>query len=140
MTFLRLIALMMVIFVLIVPPILIGEPGPGTMSGWSVTSMLLALSLTVASFLYIATAGDRMRRRGYERMLGALLMLIPMGGGLTLLASRHDPLQLFSSGILFALSLFLFIGVVFPSLVQRQRPMRRRDHHDTIVSSLHRPL
>lgn len=125
---LRLFAMMMAIFVLIVPPIFLSEPGHANMAGWTVTALLLGFSVAAASFLYIAMAGDRMRRRGRERMLGALLLLIPMGGGMSLLASRHDVVQLCTGGLLLALSFLLFLGLMFPSMIQRQTRMRQREH------------
>lgn len=136
---LRLFAMLMAFFVLIVPPIFLSEPGHGHMAGWTVTSLLLGFSVAAASFLYVAMAGDRMRRRGRERMLGALLLLIPMGGGLSLLASRHDAVQLCTGGILLALSILLFLGIMFPSMVQRQTKMRRREHaHGSLAPLQHR--
>lgn len=124
---LRLLSVLAGFLVLIVPAVVLADAGLAGMSATKAAAALLGTALVSASFVYIGAAGDRMRRSARARMLGALLLAVPIAGSLGLLATRHDEAALWSSGVLLAFSLVLFLCFVFPSVERRQRPMRRRE-------------
>lgn len=124
---LRLLSVLAGFLVLIVPAVVLADAGLAGMSATKAAAALLGMALVSASFVYIGAAGDRMRRSARARMLGALLLVVPIAGGLGLLATRHDAAVLWCSGALLTFSLVLFLGFVFPSVERRQRPMRRRE-------------
>jgi hypothetical protein len=123
---LRLLSLLAGAVVLILPSVLLANASAG-MPGTTVAAALLGVALVSASFIYVALAGDRMRRSAGARMLGALLLAVPIVGSLVLMASRKDPMLLWGSGALLAFSLVLFLSFVFPAAERRQRPMRQRE-------------
>ena len=123
---LRLLALLAGAVVLVAPAVVLADASAG-MPGTTVAAALLGVALVSASFIYIAMAGDRMRRNPRARMLGALLLAVPIAGSLMLMASHKEPTLLWASGSLLVFSLVLFLGFVFPAVEHRQRPMRRRE-------------
>jgi hypothetical protein len=124
---LRLLSVLAGFLVLIVPAVVLADAGLAGMSATKAAAALLGMALVSASFVYIGAAGDRMRRSARARMLGALLLAVPIAGSLGLLATRHDVAVLWCSGVVLTFSLVLFLGFVFPSVERRQRPMRRRE-------------
>jgi hypothetical protein len=124
---LRLLSILAGFLVLIVPAVLLADAGLGGMPGMTAIAALGGLALVSGSFIYIGMAGDRMRRNGRARMLGALLLAVPIAGSLVVMASRKDANLLWGSGALLAFSLMLFLVFVFPAVERRQRPMRRRE-------------
>jgi RsiW-degrading membrane proteinase PrsW (M82 family) len=116
--------------VLIASPVVLDPAGHG-LPGWFALGGLLAVALMAASFLYVATVAPRLPRRPHERKLASLLLLVPAAGGLAMLATRQDPIQLMSSGVLVAFTVFLQIGVLFPdALGLEQRRLRRRTRRE----------
>lgn len=127
---LRLLSLLASFLVLFLPTVLMADPSVADLSGRTVIAGLAGMGLVSASFVYIGVAGDRMRRNPLERVLGAVLLAVPIAGSLALLVSRKESGVLWGSGILLVFSLMLFLGFVFPAGERRQRPMRRRERQD----------
>ena len=131
MIFMRLLALLAGSLVLILPPIVVaGNAHPG-MPGWIAVGGLAGLALVALSFLYVAALGDRMRRSGHARALGALLLLIPAAAAISMLATRTDPGLLWGSGTLLSFTVLMYLSFVFPVAPdRRQRPMRERERRE----------
>ena len=128
MILLRLLALLAGGLVFILPPMVLANSEHAGLPGWVAIGSLAGLALVALSFLYIAALGDRMRRSGYARVLGGLLLMIPAASGITMLATRTDPALLWASGLLVSFTMLLFISFVYPAAPdRRQRPMRRRE-------------
>jgi hypothetical protein len=86
------------------------------------------------SFLYIAALGDRMRRPGNVRTVGALLLLVPAAAGIAMLATRNDPALLWGAGILLSFTVLLYLSFVFQGTQdRRQRPMRLRERSEPML-------
>lgn len=125
---LRLLALLAGGLVLVLPPMVVAGHSLPDLPAWVAVGGLAGLALVALSFLYIAALGGRMRRSAHMRVLGGLLLMIPLAGGVTVLATRNDPALLWSSGLMVSFTVLLFISFVFPASVdRRQRPMRRRE-------------
>ena len=125
---LRLIALLAAGMVLILPPMVAADTGHAGMPGWVAVGGLAGLALVALSFFYIAVLGDRMRRSGHARTLGALLLMIPAAAGVTMLTTRTEVPLLSGAGLLLSFTAILFVSFVYPAIPdRRQRPMRRRE-------------
>lgn len=133
---LRMLALLAGFLVLILPTAVLADAHTAGMPGTTAIAGLGALALVSASFVYVGMAGDRMRRSARARMLGAVLLAIPMLGSLVLLATFKDVKLLCGSGALLVFSLLLFMGFVFPAAGRRQRPMRRRERQEPTLLKL----
>jgi hypothetical protein len=93
------------------------------------------MSLVSGSFLYIALLGSRMRRSVVLRILGGLLLILPMAASLAVLLTRTQEDMLLAGGLLLAASVLMFISFVFPGIPDgRQRPMRKRERQEPAVS------
>jgi hypothetical protein len=135
MIFLRLLALFAGALVLILPPIAVAEANRTGMPAWIAVGSLAGLSLAALSFLYVAALANRMRRSAQVRMLGGLLLMIPIVGGITMLATRTDEALLWGSALLVSFSVMLFITFVYPAgPYRRQRPMRRRERSEPVLA------
>jgi len=134
---LRLIALLAAGLVLIVPPLVAAETSHAGMSGWVALGGLTGLALVALSFFYIAALGNRMRRSGFVRTLGGLLLLIPAAAGVATLATRTDAPLLWGSGLLLSFTVVLFVSFVYPATPERrQRPMRQRERSERLEPAL----
>lgn len=127
---LRLLSLLAGFLVLILPAIVLADSGTAGLPGMKVVAGLAAMTVVSASFVYIAFAGERMRRHARERALGAVLLAVPIAGSLFLLATRKEPGILWTGGILLVFCLVLFMGFVVSPRESRQRPMRRRERQE----------
>ncbi len=135
MIFLRLLALVAGTLVLILPPMVVAQSANASMPAWIAIGGLAGLALVALSYLYVAVFADRMRRSGHYRMLGGLLLLIPIAVGVTTLATRTDADLLIGSAILLAFTVLLFITFVYPAASgRRQRPMRRRERSEPVLA------
>ena len=130
---LRMLSFLAGALVLVLPPILLGNPDAGGWPVLTVAGFLLGLAVMSASFIYAGLMGERMRQKGRERSLGSLLLAVPISGGLVLLASSKSEVQLWSSGALLAVSLLLFLSFIYPGLDRRRRPMRRRERSEPLL-------
>jgi hypothetical protein len=125
---LRLIALLAAGMILILPPLAAADAAQAGLPGWVAIRGLAGVALVSLSFLYIAALGDRMRRSLHVRLLGALLLMIPAGVGIALLATHTDAPMLWGAGLLLSFTAVLFVSFVYPATPdRRQRPMRRRE-------------
>ena len=127
---LRMLSFLAGALVLVLPPVLLGNADAGGSPALMVAGCLLGLALMSACFIYTGLMGERMRHKGPERTLGSLLLAVPIASGLVLLASSKGEVQLWSSGVLLAVSLLLFLSFIYPGLDRRRRPMRRRERSE----------
>jgi hypothetical protein len=130
---LRLLSLLAGGLVLVLPAAVLSDAG---VSGMTALAAVIGLAVMSGIFVYIGVAGARMRRSNRARTLGAALLAVPILGSLGLLASRKDAELLWCSGALLIVSLVVFMGLVFPVLERRQRPMRRRERQDPVLLKL----
>lgn len=133
---LRVLSLFASVGVLLAPPIMLTDAGTG---GWSILAVaagLLSIVAVSAVFLYIGVTGKRMIRKRSERMIGGLLLLIPIVTGLILLADRQEFAQLVASGLLLGFSLLLFLAFVYPGLEPQSRRLRERERQDPALHLL----
>jgi hypothetical protein len=139
MIFLRLIALFAAALVLIVPPIAASATLRGGMPGSMAAAGMAGMALVASSFLYLALMGDRMRRPGPARTIGALLLLLPAAAGAAMLATRTDIALLWGSGVLLSFTVMLFVSFVFPATSDhRHRPMRQHERREPALMLVQR--
>lgn len=129
---LRILSLLAGALVLILPTLVLSDASDVGVSGMTAVAALLGMAGMFAIFIYIGVAGDRLRRSGRARALGAVLMAVPIMGCLGLLVSHQDEDVLWCSGVLLMFSLMIFLSFVLPVLEHRQRPMRRRERHGLV--------
>jgi hypothetical protein len=135
MIFLRLLSFLIGIGIPMALPLVLGDVGTRGMPGWPVLGGLFGMSLVSGSFLYIALLGSRMRRSIILRILGGLLLILPMAASLAVLLTRTQEDMLLAGGLLLAASVLMFISFVFPGIPDgRQRPMRKRERQEPAVS------
>lgn len=138
MILLRMLALVAGALVLIVPPMLVAQSSNTGMPAWVAVGGLAGLGLVAISYLYVAALAKRMRRSAHARMMGGLLLLIPIAVGVTTLATRTDPAMLWGSGVMLAFTVLLFLNFVYPAAPdRRQRPMRRRERSEPVLAIVH---
>jgi hypothetical protein len=134
MILLRLLALLAGGLVLILPPLVLAESHKAGVPGWIAVGGLAGLALVSLSFFYVGALGDRMRRSGYARALGGMLLLIPAVASVVLLATRTAPALLWGSGMLLSFTIIMFVSFVYPATPdRRQRPMRRRERSEPVL-------
>jgi hypothetical protein len=76
-----------------------------------------------------------MRRSIALRALGGILLVLPMVASFALMWTRPEEDMLWCGGLLFAASVLMFISFVFPATPDhRQRPMRKRDRQEPVLS------
>jgi len=96
---------------------------------------LFGMCLISGSFLYIALLAARMRRSIALRILGGLLLMVPAAVGLAMLWTRNEVAMLVAGGALLVTTILMFISFVFPAAAdRRQRPMRKRDRQEPVLS------
>jgi hypothetical protein len=134
MTFLRLLSFLIGITVPLAPALVLSDVGTRGMPGWSVLGGLFGMSLISGSFLYIAFLAGRMRRSVVLRALGGVLLVLPMAASFALMWTRPQEEMLWCGGLLFAVSVLMFISFVFPAIPdRRQRPMRKPDSQEAAL-------
>jgi hypothetical protein len=135
MIFLRLLSFLIGIGIPMALPLVLGDISTRGMPGWPVLGGLFGMSLVSGSFLYIALLGSRMRRSTILRILGGLLLVLPMAASLAVLLTRTQEDMLLAGGVLLVASVLMFISFVFPGIPDgRQRPMRKRERQEPAVS------
>src|SRR5438309_2093829 len=107
---LRLLALLAGFLVLILPAVTLADAGLSGLPGMTVAAGLLGMALVSASFVYVGVKGGRMRRHARERIIGGVLLAVPIVGSLVLMASRKDAVLLWGSGALLVMSVVLFMS------------------------------
>lgn len=135
MMFLRFIAFLAGTLALVLPPVVLSDAHTGNLAGGFVAEGLLGMMLLASSFFYIAFVGRRMRRSIPLRILGGVLLMVPVGASLTLLLMRDEEAMLWTSAGLLSLSALLFLYFVFPAVPASQRPMRARERHDPALQA-----
>jgi hypothetical protein len=134
MIFLRLMSFLIGIGIPMALPLVLSDVGTRGMPGWPVLGGLFGMCLVSGSFLYIALLGARMRRSLALRILGGLLLLLPMAASLTVLWTRSEEEMLWCGGLLLAAAVLMFICFVFPGIPDgRQRPMRKRERQEPAI-------
>jgi uncharacterized membrane protein YdcZ (DUF606 family) len=135
MIFLRLLSFLISITIPMAPALLLGDVSTRGMPGWSVLGGLFGMSLISGSFLYIALLAPRMRRSIALRVLGGILLVLPMAASFALMWARPVEKMLWCGGLLLAASVLMFISFVFPAIPDgRQRPMRKPDSEEPALS------
>ena len=135
MIFLRLLSFLIAIIIPMVPTLVLADASVRGMPGWPVLGGLFGMCLISGSFLYIALLASRMRRSIALRILGGVLLLVPAAVGLAMLWTRNEVGMLLSGGALLVTTILMFISFVFPATSDhRQRPMRKRDRQEPVLS------
>lgn len=135
MIFLRLLSFLIGIGIPMALPLVLSDVSTRGMPGWPVLGGLFGMCLISGSFLYIALLASRMRRSVILRILGGLLLLLPMAASLAVLLTRTQEEMLWAGGLLLAASVLMFISFVFPGIPEgRQRPMRKRERQEPALS------
>jgi hypothetical protein len=130
MTALRILALLAGPAVLLAPPILLSDAGGRGWSAVAVAAGLIVVAAVSATFIYIGVAGERMIRNRTDRIVGGVMLLIPMISGLAMLIGRKDSSQMVAGGIVLGFSLLLFLSFVYPAMEPRSRKLRQRERQD----------
>jgi hypothetical protein len=131
MIFLRFLSFLVSIGIPMALPLVLSDVGTRGMPGWPVLGGLFGLCLVSGSFLYIALLAPRMRRSRAVRFLGGLLLMLPAATSLAVLWTRSEEEMLWCGGLLFAVTVLMFISFVFPGIPDgRQRPMRKRERQE----------
>jgi hypothetical protein len=135
MIFLRLLSFLIAVIIPIVPSFVLADASIRGMPGWPVLGGLFGMCLISGSFLYVALLGLRMRRSIALRILGGLLLMVPAVIGLAMLWTSDEAPMLWSGGALLVTTILMFISFVFPAPPEhRQRPMRKRDRQEPVLS------
>ncbi len=125
---LRLLSLLACSLLVIVLPVLLSDAGMGGLPLRMAAPAVLGAALMAAGFVYVGMMAERMRRPGRARWLGTALLALPAVGCLAILATRHDPTLLWSSGMLLACTTLQLACLLNPgALERRRRPMRQRE-------------
>jgi len=124
MILLRLLSVLAAGLVLIVAPITLDPLGHG-MPGVLALLSLLCTALVAGSFVFVAYAAPRMRRRPAERKLGGMLLLIPAVFALALLVKGKDAGLLCAGGLLLGFTVVLLANVLFPDALGHSRTRLR---------------
>lgn len=135
---LRLLSLLVGGLILVAPPLLVANGAkPEFFDGRTVLAAQAVALLAAAAFFYIGVLGERMRKSGAARALGALLLAVPFSGGLAVLLRTQDVDKLWLSGALVCLAAVLFVAFVFPVGGRgKHRPMRRREPREPVLPRL----
>ena len=135
MLFLRLLSFLIAVIIPMIPPVVLADASIRGMPGWPVLGGLFGMTLISGSFLYVSLLGLRMRRSIALRMLGGLLLMVPAVVGLAMLWTSDVAAMLWSGGALLMTTILMFISFVFPAPSEhRQRPMRKRDRQEPVLS------
>lgn len=102
------------------------------------TAVLLGctvIALCASGFLLVGVAGNHMKRSLPTRIVGAVLLAVPMVGSIAVLTLDDLPEDVWVVAPLFCCALFLFLGFVYPGRRRRQsRSLRPRDPAATIIN------
>jgi peptidoglycan/LPS O-acetylase OafA/YrhL len=81
------------------------------------------IALLSSGFLLVAVAGNHMKRSRRTRMLGALLLGVPILGSIAVLTRDEVPEEAWMIAPLLCCATLLFVSFVYPA---RRSPMYRR--------------
>lgn len=88
-----------------------------------VLSACALIALMASGFLLVGVAGNHMKRSRRTRILGALLLAIPILGSIGALTLDNLPEDTWMIGPLLCCATFLFISFVYPA---KRSPLHRR--------------
>jgi peptidoglycan/LPS O-acetylase OafA/YrhL len=88
-----------------------------------VLSACALVTLMASGFLLVGVAGNHMKRSRRARMLGALLLAIPILGSIAVLTLDDLPEETWMIAPLLCCATFLFITFVYPA---KRSPLHRR--------------
>jgi len=129
MFFLRLLAVLNGGIVLIAAPLYLRSQG--TLRGEDTETVVLGcllLALIAGSFFYIGLLGHRMRRSIPLRVVGGLLLAVPLITGVATVAETRYLQAVYLCVLMFCMAAILFVSFVYPgSQVRKHRPMRPRE-------------
>ena len=88
----------------------------------------LAIGLGAAGFFFIGVAGNHMKRSRRARVLGAILLAVPIAGSVWVLSLDNLPEDVWMIGPVLFCALTLFYCFAFPGKrIPLHRPLRPRD-------------
>jgi hypothetical protein len=129
MFFLRLLAIINGGVVLIAAPLYLRSQG--TLRGEEMGTVVLGCMLLagiVASFFFVGLAGHRMRKSMMLRVIGGLLLAVPLSTAVVAVAETRYEQAVYLCVMMFCMAAVLFVSFVYPgSKVRKHRPMRPRD-------------
>ena len=129
MIFLRILSFVGGSFVLFAGPFLLLSDTAGKTATLALIAGGVAVLLFSLGYYFVAMTGHRAWRSSGIRSLCAGMLGFQLAIGAWLLSSSHKPQVLMAAAPLLCLSVFLFMGFIWPGDGGRShRPMRRRDH------------
>jgi uncharacterized membrane protein YfcA len=103
----------------------------------TVLSACALVALTASGFLLVGIAGNHMKRSRRTRALAALLLAMPIAGGVGVLLMDQAPPEMWVIAALLCFATFLFLGFVYPARHSRsRRPLRPREQAPLAVSTV----
>jgi Ca2+/Na+ antiporter len=94
----------------------------------TVLGACILVGLIASGFLLVGVAGNHMKRSRRIRTLGAILLAMPIVGGISVLVMDEAPSEMWVIGALLCFATFLFYGFVYPGKHGRShRPLRPRE-------------
>jgi hypothetical protein len=129
MFFLRLLAILNGSLVLIAAPLYLRSQG--TLRGEDMETVVMGcvlLAVIAASFFFVGLAGHRMRKSIVLRIIGGLLLAVPLVTGVVMIAETRYAQAVYLCVTMFCMAAVLFVSFVYPgSKIRKHRPMRPRD-------------
>jgi hypothetical protein len=129
MFFLRLLAIFNGGMVLVAAPWFLRQQG--RLRGEDMETVIFGCSviaLIAFSFFFIGLAGHRMRKSMYLRILGGVLLAVPLITGVAVVAQTRYQDAVYLCVTMFCMAAICFVSFVYPgSKVRKHRPMRPRD-------------
>jgi hypothetical protein len=103
----------------------------------TVLSACALVALVASGFLLVGVAGNYMKRSRRIRVLGAILLSMPIAGGISILLMDESPPEMWMIGPLLCFATFLFFGFIYPAKRTRSyRPLRPREQSSTLPSTV----
>ena len=129
MFFLRLLAILIGGVIVVATPLYLRSQG--TLRGEDMETVVFGctlLAVIAASFFYIGLAGHRMRKSTPLRIVGGVLLAVPLITGVSIVAEIRYQQAIYLCIAMFCMAAILFVSFVYPgSQVRKHRPMRPRD-------------
>jgi glucose dehydrogenase len=133
---LRLLAILNGFIVLVAAPLYLRSQG--TLRGEDTETVVkgcLLLAAIVASFFYIGLAGYRMRRSIMLRVIGGVLLAVPLVTAVVMVTETRYEQAVYLCVIMFCMAAILFASFVYPGgQIRKHRPMRPRDTYQEFPS------
>lgn len=105
------------------PFVLLPDAPQRPIDGAQVLSACALIALMSSGFLLVGVAGNHMKRSRRTRMLGALLLAIPILGSIGVLMLDHLPEETWMVAPLMCCATFMFFIFVYPA---KRSPLHRR--------------